>query len=984
LTETVLTPAAVASGRFGLLYSLPVDGQIYAQPLYVGGLTVQGRTRNVVYLATAHNTVYAFDADDRSGTPLWSVNLGPSVPQDPENDPTGAAIPGCYNITPEIGIISTPVIDPASQTLFVVAKSRDGSGYHQRIHAIGILDGAIRRSTEIQATVVTGGSSVQFDARLHLNRPGLLLVNGAVYVAFGSHCDVGDYHGWVFGYDAASLSTKGVFVVTPTGTQGAVWQSEHALAADAAGGIYLVSGNGTFTADGQNLSNSIIRLEQRGNGLVPVDFFTPYNTDDLSAQDVDLGSGGPLLIPNTNLLLTGGKEGRLYLADRSQLGGFDPAADHVVQSFQASDVRYTNNIHGTPVYWNSPAGPRLYMWAENEALKAFAFDGARIDTTPVGRSTVLAPWDAMPGGALSLSANGSTPRTGIVWAGIAQLWDATNMAVDGVLRAFDAEDVSIELWNSDRDSSDTLGKFAKFASPTVANGKVYVATFSGAVRVYGLRSETPAGSTPFGGTPASVPGTIQAENFDEGGDHVGYHDNSAGNNGGQYRATDVDIESTGDTGGGMNVGWMAAGEWLRYTIAVTTPGTYTLEARVASDGGGGTFHVEVNGVDATGPLTIPDTGGWQSWQTLSHAGIALGAGQQALTIVLDGNGDTGSVGNLNWLRLTTGSTPFGGTPFGGTPAAIPGTIQAENFDEGGEHIGYHDLSPGNDGGEYRATDVDIEASSDAGGGYDVGWMATGEWLQYTVNVAASGVYTLDARVASDGSGGTFHVEVDGQDATGSLVIPDTGGWQSWRTVTRSGISLDAGRHVLKLVLDSDAGDGSVGNVNYLRFTAAASGGSTPYGGTPIALPGTMLAANFDEGGEGVAYHDTTAGNSGGEYRDTDVDIESTADTGGGVNVGWMKPGEWLQYTANVTVSGVYTLDVRVACPGPGATFHVEVNGVDVTGPMTVPDTGDWQSWQTVSRAAVSLPAGQQKIRLVIDAASASSGRVGNVRYLRIR
>ena len=943
---------------------------------------MQGRARNVVYVATEHNSVYAFDADSGSTSPLWSVHFGSSAPQDPDNDPDNVTTPDCFNMTPEIGITSTPVIDPIAGTMYVVAKSRDeAGGYHQRIHAIGIIDGSVRGSAEIEATVSASGASVTFDPRRQLNRPGLLLVNGVVYVAFASHCDFGEYHGWVFGFDGLTLGRA--FVVTPTGGQGGVWQSGDGLAADASGNLYMVTGNGTFTADRVNLSNAVVRLVPQGGSLVPVDSFTPYNTDDLTAWDADLGSTGPLLIPGTNLLTIGSKEGRLYLLDHGNLGGFDPNGDHVVQSFQASDVPFSNNIHRAPVYWNSPAGPRLYMWAENEALKSFAFDGARIDPVPVGQSTVLAPWDAMPGGALSLSANSGAPRTGIVWAGIAQFWDATNMSVDGVLRAFDAENVSVELWNSDRASADQLGKFAKFTAPTVANGKVFVATFSNAIRVYGLRSTAPPppGPSPFGGTPAAIPGTIQAENFDEGGEGVAYHDGSPGNNGGEYRATDVDIESASDTDGGWDVGWMSAGEWLQYTVNVAAAGTYTLEARVASEGPGGTFHVDVNGVDKTGPLTIPETGGWQSWRTVTRAGVTIGAGTQTLRIVLDASGSNGAVGNVNWLRLTAASTPGGASPYGGTPAAIPGTIQAENFDEGGEAVAYHDGSSGNDGGAYRGTDVDIESTSDAGGGWNVGWMSAGEWLQYTVSVTAAGTYTLDARVASEGSGGTFHVEVNGIDKTGPLTIPDTGGWQSWRTLTRTGVTLAAGPQALRVVLDANGGNGAVGNLNYLRLTAA-TGGSTPFGGTPIALPGRIDAANFDNGGEGVAYHDTSAGNEGGVYRDTDVDIEASGDVGGGFDVGWMRPGEWLQYTVTVSTAGVYTLDARIACVGAGGTFHVEANGVDITGPMSIPDTGDWQSWTTATRS-VSLTAGQQTFRLIIDAAGAS-GHVGNVRYLQIR
>jgi hypothetical protein len=294
LAETALTPAAVASGHFGLLYSLPVDGQVYAQPLYMSGVTVQGATRNLLFVATEHNSVYAFDADSQSANALWSVSLGPSVPQDPEQG--NATIPDCYNLTPEIGITSTPVIDPASQTIYVIAKTRDASGaYHQRIHALNILDGSSRHSLDIQAAVSTGSGTVTFDPKLHLNRPGLLLLNGKVYAGFGAHCDYGQYHGWIMGFSAATLTPSGVYLVTRDGFGGSVWQSGQGLAADAAGSIYAVTSNGDFNADGTNQTNAIVRLVASGNTLTAVDSFTPQNTQYLNEQDADLGSSGPLI-----------------------------------------------------------------------------------------------------------------------------------------------------------------------------------------------------------------------------------------------------------------------------------------------------------------------------------------------------------------------------------------------------------------------------------------------------------------------------------------------------------------------------------------------------------------------------------------------------------------------------------------------------------------------------------------------------------------
>ena len=337
----------------------------------------------------------------------------------------------------------------------------------------------------------------------------------------------------------------------------------------------------------------------------------------------------------------------------------------------------------------------------------------------------------------------------------------------------------------------------------------------------------PAGNMAYGGTPAAVPGTVQAENFDEGGQSIAYFDTTGGNSGTAYRATDVDLESTNDTGGGFNLMKTRAGEWLKYTINVATTGTYTFEARVASLGGGGTFHVEVDGADRTGPLTIPNTGAWQTWQTISKTGISLTAGQHVVRLSLDTVGPSGGVGNYNWLRFTTSTSSTTNPPpppppppspaYGGTPAALPGIFEAENFDEGGQSVGYFDTTGGNSGGVYRPTDVDLETTTDTGGGVNVMKTRAGEWLKYSVNVTTAGTYTFEARIANIGTGGKFRVEIDGTDVTGPIDVPNTGGWQTWQTVSLPGIPLSAGSHVVRVFMATASSSGGVGNYNWFRF-----------------------------------------------------------------------------------------------------------------------------------------------------------------------
>lgn len=301
-----------------------------------------------------------------------------------------------------------------------------------------------------------------------------------------------------------------------------------------------------------------------------------------------------------------------------------------------------------------------------------------------------------------------------------------------------------------------------------------------------------------------IPGTIQGEDYDAGGEGVGYHDTTAGNSGGQYRSDSVDLEATTDAGGGYDVGWIAATEWLRYTVSVQSAGTYTLTARVAANGAGGTFHVEVGGANVTGPLSIPNTGGWQTWRDVT-ATVTLAAGVQPMRVVFDAAGPTGVVGNINYVRFASSAPP-----------AAAQTIQAEDYDSGGEGAGYHDTTAGNTGGQYRGDGVDIELTTDTGGGYDVGWISSTEWLKYTVSLPTAGTYTLRARVAANGAGGTFHVEIGGSNVTGPLVIPNTGGWQAWRDVTAT-VTLPAGVQAMRVVFDSAGATGVVGNLNYIRL-----------------------------------------------------------------------------------------------------------------------------------------------------------------------
>jgi endonuclease/exonuclease/phosphatase family metal-dependent hydrolase len=311
---------------------------------------------------------------------------------------------------------------------------------------------------------------------------------------------------------------------------------------------------------------------------------------------------------------------------------------------------------------------------------------------------------------------------------------------------------------------------------------------------------------------SSLPGTIQAEDFDNGGSSVGYWDSTPGNAGGQYRSTNVDIEACSE--GGYDVGWAVPGEWLNYTVNVASGGAYTASFRVATQNGG-SFHLEVNGQNTSGQIFVDPTGGWQSWITVQRP-VTLAGGSQVMRIVFD----SGNV-NVNWFNISAGSGFGSGsaTSFTGASQAIPGWIQAEDFDNGLQGDAYSDTTPGNSGGAYRSTDVDIERTNS--GGYAVAYIAAGEWLRYTVNVAATGTYTVTARVASAGSGGTFYIASDDGGYTGSMRIPNTGGWQNYQDLAAT-MSLSAGTHAIWVIFDSNGSTGAVGNLSAMLFEYGSS------------------------------------------------------------------------------------------------------------------------------------------------------------------
>jgi hypothetical protein len=488
--ETILTQSNVNSTQFGKIGFDAVDGKVDAQPLYLANVIVAGQFHNVVYAATEHDSVYAFDAD--SGAQLWKTSiLGTGETTSDDH--------GCSQITPEIGITSTPVIDRKqgpNGTIFTVGMSKDANGiYHQRLHALDITTGAeISGSpTEITASYPGSGDNtvngnVVFDPSQYAERAALLLLNGNIYTGWTSHCDQGLYTGWVMAYSESTLQQTQLLNLTPNGHEGSIWMSGGGMAADSNGFVYILDANGTFdtTLDISGFptkgdyGNAMVKLSTSGK-LSVGDYFEMYNGGSESSEDLDLGSGGPLLLPDQtdangmvhHLIVGAGKDKNIYLADRDNLGKFNPATSPMDSNiYQQLTGAMAGLVYSSPAYFNGV----LYYAADGDALKAFPLINAQLATSP---SSVSPTKFQHPGPTPTISANGT--QNGIVWA------LDSNLSSAGILHAYDPANLAHELYNSSQTANmrDGFGNGNKFITPVVVNGKVYVGTQNG-VAVFGL------------------------------------------------------------------------------------------------------------------------------------------------------------------------------------------------------------------------------------------------------------------------------------------------------------------------------------------------------------------------------------------------------------------------------------------------------------------------------------------------------------------
>jgi hypothetical protein len=500
-SETILNTKNVKQGMFGKLYSRSVDDQIYAQILVVKNVLIPNKgVKNLVFAATVNNSVYAFDADSASEiSPYWQVNLtAPGLRPARNTDETDACSGNYLDFSGNMGIVGTPVIDSVAGVLYVVARSTKDSlsGFVQYLHALDIATGAEKPNSPKLITAQINGYGdgningvITFNAQKQNQRSGLLLSDGKVYITYASHCDWGPYHGWILGYDKTTLEQKIVYNNTPEGYNGGIWMSGGAPSVDEAGNIYVASGNGSIGLEGDlldltNRSESAVKLVPEGNTLTTATFFTPKNFLTLEGGDLDFGVTQMLLIPNTNLVMTGCKDGSLYLMDRDNMGGYNAETDNVIQSIKLGNNAH---LHTSLTYYKGSQKEFVYAWSENIALKAFPFDR---NTNKFDLSNTINSGSQGPignsGAFTSVSSNGSVDSTAILWASFAANGDANQSVRPGILIAFDATDVTKELWNSSQEPTDNAGDYAKFNCPTIANGKVYLATFSNRFVVYGL------------------------------------------------------------------------------------------------------------------------------------------------------------------------------------------------------------------------------------------------------------------------------------------------------------------------------------------------------------------------------------------------------------------------------------------------------------------------------------------------------------------
>ncbi len=800
-TETILNTSNVNVSQFGKLFALPTDGQVNAQPLYVPGVKINGVTHNVLIVATEADSVYAYDADSIAGSdsaPLWKASLvdaahGAGAGETPLNS---ATMVGCTDVEPQIGVTATPVIDaaPASNTIYIEAVSTNGTSLFHRLHALDLFTGNEKSPGPIQITATVAGTGdgstsgeLQFNPLQEMARPGLLLSKGTIYIGFASHCDYSPFHGWLFAYDEATLTQKSLYVTTPNGGDGGFWMSGAGIAADSTGNIYIPSGNGDFDTTNDpatETSDTLLKFGTTNQTLTLLDYFTPYDQATLQANDWDLGSGGTLLLPTQpgsypDIMIQTGKEGRVYVVDRDQLttgnSHYCSGCTNDPEIIEESASGAIGRVFGMPAYWNN----NIYFWGVNDVLKSIPVTAGLPDFTNIASNTTEIGY---PGATPSISSNGTTSGTAILWAVDTSQFKSSGPAV---VYAFDATNVSSQLWNSNlaANSRDVPGVAAKYAVPTISNGKVYIPT-SSEVDVYGLLS----GVVLQTATPQISP----SSDVYVGSVTVTISDTTSG--------AMITYTTDGSTPiPGSNGTTIPAGG----SFTLTSPATVTAIASASGNNNSLLATAAYNVVSSVPPASFSFGGGF--------------TGETGLTL----NGTAMIVGSR--LRLTNGVVNEAGSAFFSTPVNVQSftntftfqltnatadgitfTIQGANANAlgiAGGGLGYGASAPGGTLGIPTSVAVKFDIFSDDGEGND----STGLYTDGAsptipaVNMSSSGVNLL--------SGDIFQVQMSYNGTNLAMTITDTttGGTFS-TTFTNINIPATVG-----------------GNTAYIGFTGSTGG-----------------------------------------------------------------------------------------------------------------------------------------------------------------
>jgi hypothetical protein len=825
LAETQLTASNVNVSQFGKLFSQSISGSTQAQMLYMPGVAIPGKgTHNVVFVATMNDVLYAFDADSNTGAnanPLWVhdfTNPSAGITPVPIADIVGS---NSLNIVGNVGIESTPVIDPSSNTMYLVARTKENGSYFQRLHAVAVETGADLPGSPI--TIQGSVGSLNFDPKIHNQRSSLALANNKIFIAWASHEDANAYHGWVMAYDATTLSRVGIFTPSPTGSAGGIWMGGWAPAVDGSGNVFYIVGNGSWNGTTQ-FGESFLRFTTT-SGLTLSDWFTPDNWSSLNSGDIDLGSCGAMLIPRTTLVVGGGKGSIFYLLHADNLGHEQTGNGQAVQLLHLN----AGQIKGGPVYWDrsSGVGPWMYVWAEGDFLKAFHFNGTTFDTTPASTSTIAAPSGNSPG-VLALSASGSTPGSGIVWASIPINQNADHGVVNGMLRAFDADDLTKELWNSQQNSTrDSTGSWPKFSAPLVINGKVYVGSFSNKISVFGLLPTTPTFSFEAENltyTPTGAVASVQNDTNSSNGHWVQLAATAAGPTidyaipslaAGTYQ---VQMEWKGNTSRGilsLAVDGTTLGSTLdQYSAAQTYP-TTTFGTVTFSSAGTHTVRLTATGKNsassnfylsadrfiftsqtpqAVAPTFNPGAGTYTTAQSVTISTSTPGA---SIRYTLDGSTPSETAGTLYAGPITISTTStlkaiayasgFTDSPVTTALYTINSTPPTFNFEA--ESLTYTPTG--------AAASVQTDANSSGGQWIELAAAAAGPTIDFAIPSVPAGSYQIRMEWKGNNNRGILNLKVDGTQVGGTL--DQYSSTQTYPTTTFGTVTFGtAGTHTIRL------------------------------------------------------------------------------------------------------------------------------------------------------------------------------------------